>query len=299
MRTGLTVDRNTSVNVYENISKSKRSLFNKPEPFLKWAGGKRQLLDKFEKYFPKKFNNYLEPFLGGGAVFFHLFSTGRLFGKKITLIDSNLDLMNCYRVIKNEIDSLITYLPNGKHRNDENIFYRIREENPNDPVEKAARMIYLNKTCYNGLYRVNRNGRFNVPFGNYKNPLICDTENLIAVSNVLQNVRLIKGDFTECLKYACSGDFLYFDPPYQPISKTASFTGYTSNCFNEKSQERLAEVLKELDRRQCKVMISNSDDSFIKKLYKDFNIEIVKARRAINCKGSKRGEINELVILNY
>ena len=196
MRTGLTVDRNTSVNVYENISKSKRSLFNKPEPFLKWAGGKRQLLDKFEKYFPKKFNNYLEPFLGGGAVFFHLFSTGRLFGKKITLIDSNLDLMNCYRVIKNEIDSLITYLPNGKHRNDENIFYRIREENPNDPVEKAARMIYLNKTCYNGLYRVNRNGRFNVPFGNYKNPLICDTENLIAVSNVLQNVRLIKGDFT-------------------------------------------------------------------------------------------------------
>lgn len=153
MRTGLIVNRNTSVDIYENISQSKSSLFNKSKPFLKWAGGKGQLLDKFEKYFPEQFNNYLEPFLGGGAVFFHLFSTERLFGKKITLIDSNLDLINCYRVIKNEVNSLITYLSNGKYINEENIFYSIREESPNEPVERDARMIYLNKTCYNGLYR--------------------------------------------------------------------------------------------------------------------------------------------------
>lgn len=299
MRNELTTNGNTSTRTYRYIPYNADVLSQKPEPFLKWAGGKGQLLSKFEKYFPGQFDNYLEPFLGGGAVFFHLFSTVRLFGKKITIIDSNADLINCYRAIKNDVDCLIAYLSNGKYKNEEKIFYRIREENPDNPVEKAARTIYLNKTCYNGLYRVNRSGKFNAPFGKYTNPLICDKENLLSVSKVLQKINLIEGDFSECLKYINAGDFLYFDPPYQPISKTASFTSYTSNCFNETDQLRLADCIKKLDKRKCKIMLSNSDDFFIRKLYKDFRIEIVRAKRMINCKATKRGEINELVIMNY
>lgn len=219
--------------------------------------------------------------------------------KKVILIDLNDELINCYEVIKNNVDSLISVLSNGKYKNDETVYYKIREETPDDPIEKAARIIYLNKTCYNGLYRVNQKGKFNVPFGGYRNPLICNQNNLKAVSVALKNVKLIADDFTECLKYAKSGDFIYLDPPYQPITKTSSFTSYTSNSFTEKDQLRLSEMIKELNKRNCKIMLSNSDNPFIRNIYHNYNIEFVKARRAINCNGFARGKINELLILNY
>jgi len=272
----------------------------KPEPFLKWAGGKSQLLPQYDKFFPQTFNNYLEPFLGGGAVFFHLYSTGKITpDKKVILIDSNEELMNTYKVVQNQVELLITHLKSGKYVNEESTYYKIREWAPTNPVERAARTIYLNKTCYNGLYRVNKKGKFNVPFGRYKNPLICDEKNLKAVNRALKGVKLIIGDFSNCLKYAGPGDFIYFDPPYQPISSTSNFTSYTKDSFNLEDQKRLADVFRELDKRKCKVMLSNSDTPFIRELYKQFRIEVVKAKRYINSNPAGRGEVRELVILNY
>jgi len=271
-----------------------------PEPFLKWAGGKGQLLPQYNKFFPQTFNNYLEPFLGGGAVFFHLYSTGKITpDKKVILIDSNEDLINTYKVIQNRVDLLIAHLKSGKYVNEESVYYEIREWTPTNLVERAARTIYLNKTCYNGLYRVNKKGKFNVPFGRYKNPLICDEKNLKAVNRSLKGVKLIIGDFSNCLKYADLGDFIYFDPPYQPISSTSNFTSYTKDSFGLEDQKRLADVFRELDKRKCKVMLSNSDTSFIRKLYKQFRIEVVRAKRYINSNPAGRGEVRELVILNY
>jgi len=272
----------------------------KAEPFLKWAGGKSQLLKQYEVFFPDNFNNYLEPFVGGGAVFFHLFSTGRItLDKKVILIDSNEELINCYKVIKEDVERLIKILCSVKYRNEKNNFYKIRIEEPIDSFERAARTIYLNKTCFNGLYRVNSKGKFNVPFGSYKNPLICNKENLRAVSKALQSVDIKLDDFSLCINFAHKNDFIYFDPPYQPLSQTSSFTGYTKGLFRENDQERLSDVFRKLDKIGCKVMLSNSDTKFVRKLYKDFRIETVLAKRAINCKPSGRGEISELVILNY
>ena len=272
----------------------------KADPFLKWAGGKGQLLKQYEVFFPEKFNNYLESFVGGGAVFFHFYSTGRLcHGKRAILLDSNEELINCYLVIKEDIKNLIRTLSGRKFINNEKAFYKIRAEEPEDRFERAARTIYLNKTCFNGLYRVNSRGKFNVPFGNYQNPLICNSTNLRAVSFALRNVEILCADFDQCLEFAKRDDFVYFDPPYQPLSKTSSFTSYTKNSFKEDDQKKLYKVFKELDRIGCKVMLSNSDTPFIWKLYKEFRIEVVLAKRAINCKASGRGKINELVVLNY
>lgn len=270
------------------------------EPFLKWAGGKGQLLRQYEAFFPKEFNDFFEPFVGGGAVFFHLFNTGRLQErKKIFLIDSNEELINCYSVIKEDVEKLIRILNSPKFISTEERFYKIRAEEPKDRFERAARTIYLNKTCFNGLYRVNSKGKFNVPFGGYKNPLICNSRNLVAVSLALQNVEILYGDFDKCLDLVKKDDFIYFDPPYQPLNKTSSFTSYTKNPFGEKEQAKLNKVFRELDKIDCKVMLSNSDTSFIRKLYRNFRIEVVLAKRAINCKASGRGAIKELVILNY
>jgi DNA adenine methylase len=287
-----------------SISVSTQAIFpqlhTKAEPFLKWAGGKGQLLRQYEVFFPDKFNSYLEPFVGGGAVFFHLYNTGRITSDKETvLIDSNEELINCYKAIKDDVEKLIKILCSGKYKNEKDAFYKIRAEEPKDPFERAARTIYLNKTCFNGLYRVNSKGKFNVPFGSYKNPLICNKENLRAVSRALRYVNIKLGDFTMCLNFSHKNDFVYFDPPYQPLSQTASFTGYTKDLFRENDQERLAEVFKTLDKKGCKVMLSNSDTKFVRKLYKAFRIETAFAKRAINCKPSGRGEITELVILNY
>ncbi len=269
-------------------------------PFLKWAGGKGQLLDQMNPFFPKDFSNYIEPFIGAGAVFFHLNRNGLLGpSKKLIIIDSNEDLINCYQVIKAQVEDLISHLKQPKFANDENMYYRIRAESPENPVERAARIIYLNKTCFNGLYRVNSQGKFNVPFGRYTNPLICDSDNLRAVNKALQKVKLVVGDFQEAETLAGKNDFIYFDPPYQPVSKTANFTGFTKEAFGDKDQGRLFETFKKLDQKGCKMMLSNSDAPLIHDLYKGYRIEKVLAKRAINAKPSGRGQIAELLMLNY
>jgi DNA adenine methylase len=275
-------------------------LLVKADPFLKWAGGKGQLLKQYIQYIPRKFNNYIEPFVGGGAVFFYLSNNGYIDNdKKVVLIDSNEELINCYKIVNSSVAQLISILNSSSFLNNQDTYYKIRDSNPQDPIEKAARTIYLNKTCFNGLYRVNSSGQFNVPFGKYANPLICNGKNLEAVSIVLSKVDLICDDFSRCLEFAEKDDFIYFDPPYQPLSKTANFTSYTKKCFDEQEQIRLYKIFKKLDNIGCKVMLSNSDTYLIKELYKDFHIQVVLANRAINCKASGRGKINELVIMNY
>ncbi len=287
-----------AITLDKNCKKTKSH--QRPEPFLKWAGGKGQLLKQYESFFPLHFSNYIEAFVGGGAVFFHLYNTGRLTGdKKITLIDSNEELINCYLVIKNDVNKLIRILRSSKYKNDRDAYYKIRDDSPTDRFQRAARTIYLNKTCFNGLYRVNSQGKFNVPFGRHLKPLICDSENLLAVSGALNNAEIIQGDFERCLEFAGEKDFIYFDPPYEPLSKTSNFTGYTRSSSNKDDQERLYEVFCTLHRRGCKVMVSNSYTPLIQRLYKTFRKEVALAKRAINCKPSLRGAISELVILNY
>lgn len=274
-------------------------------PFVKWAGGKSQLLGQFVPLFPARFNRYIEPFVGGGAVFFHLYHQGRI-GDGVILNDLNEELMNCYEVIRDQVGQLVEELRRHEaHKTDKGYFYEIRkwDRKPSfkerSPVERAARTIFLNRTCYNGLYRVNSRGQFNVPFGSYKNPTICDEDNLRAVSRALRGVELHSEDFERCVEWAGPGDFLYLDPPYHPLSETASFTSYTRGDFDEDDQRRLAEVFRQLDQNGCIVMLSNSYTSFIEKLYADYRQEVVNATRAISCKGDGRGSIPELVILNY
>jgi DNA adenine methylase len=268
-----------------------------PHPFVKWAGGKRQLIPQMAKYFPKEYNKYIEPFIGGGAIFFHLLP-------EISIIsDNNPDLINCYKVIKEDVENLIRSL--RKHRYEKNYYYEIRafDRDPEkfaalSDVEKASRSIFLNKTGYNGLYRVNSKGFFNVPFGRHKNPKICDDVNLRSVSQALRNVEIHLGSFEICLDFAKQDDFVYLDPPYHPLSDTALFTSYTKSSFDKASQKKLFEVFKELDKRGCYVMLSNSYSEFILDLYKDYQIIILKAKRNINSNSLKRGLINEVLILN-
>ncbi|WP_319507244.1 DNA adenine methylase [uncultured Methanolobus sp.] len=268
-------------------------------PFLKWAGGKRQLLEEINTHVPNKINTYYEPFIGAGAVLFNLQA------KKAVIGDTNSELINCYHVIKDNLDELIEDL--NKHKNEKDYFYSIREldrtENYNDlsPIIKASRIIYLNKTCYNGLFRVNSQGQFNTPFGKYKNPKIVDEIVLKAVSKYLNNshVKIQNCDFEECVSAAKKGDFVYFDPPYDPVSDTASFTGYDINGFNKDQQQRLKDVFEELTNNGINCMLSNSKTPFITELYKEYNIINVSATRNINSKASKRGKIEEVLVLNY
>ena len=268
----------------------------KPKPFVKWAGGKRQLLEVLLKNVPPEFNTYIEPFVGGGALLFALLPERTIIG------DMNCELMNAYSVIKDNVEELILSLE--KHRNDEDYYYEIRDLDPStlSPVERASRFIYLNKTCYNGLYRENSRGEFNVPFGRYKSPKILDRENLRAVSEFLNSskVLILCQDYRETCKLAGEGDFVYLDPPYHPLSKTASFTKYNRYDFSAEDQERLAEVFRELDRKGCYVMLSNSNTEFIKSLYRGYHIQELSASRAINCKGNgRRRKKIELLIKNY
>lgn len=270
----------------------------KASPFLKWAGGKSQLLSTFDEFFPENFNRYFEPFVGGGAVFFHM--TGRVDdGLAAHLSDLNDELINCYSVVRDNVEQLIKALK--KHRNESEYYYAVRAMDTSrmNAVQRAARLIYLNKTCFNGLYRVNSRGEFNVPFGSYKNPRTCDEDNLRAVSEALQHTKLVHQHFADALKEARKGDFVYLDPPYQPLSATSNFTSYTSKCFGEADQKKLAKVFAELDRRGCKVMLSNSDNEFVQELYAGFRQETVYANRAINCRADRRGRISELLVLNY
>lgn len=287
------------------FQESERMITEKPKPFVKWVGGKRQLLAQFrlrnlfppEKFDPVK-NTYFEPFVGGGAVFFDLLP------KNAVLSDMNLELVTTYNVIKDNVENLIKSLK--KHKVNKEYFLKTRSKDISklSDIEIASRFIYLNRTCFNGLYRVNKSGQFNVPFGKNKNPLICDEVNLRRVSQALKNVTIKHQDYKEVLKKAKKGDFIYFDPPYYPVSKTASFTSYTKDAFLDKEQIELRDVFVELHKRGCFVMLSNSDAPFINKIYseiKDKKIQIhkVEAGRAINSKGSGRGKILEVVITNY
>jgi DNA adenine methylase len=266
--------------------------------FVKWAGGKKQLLEQFKPLFPEKIERFFDTFVGGGAVAFFIIKNYK--PKEIFLSDINEELINTLNVIKNNVDELIKELKEHKKKTNKEYFYKIRElktENLRE-VERASRFIYLNKTCFNGLYRVNSKGGFNVPFNNAKNPLICPEEDLREISQLLKNAKIEVKQFYEIEKEAKKGDFIYFDPPYYPL-KRDSFTTYTKEVFLEKEQERLTELFKTLDKKGCKVMLSNSDTEFIKNLYKDYPIKFVKANRMINCDGKGRGKINELVVTNY
>jgi DNA adenine methylase len=267
--------------------------------FLKWAGGKSQLIEQYKKYFPKKFNRYFEPFLGSGAIFF--FVKKHFNPKEVFLSDNNEELINTFIVVRDKVEELIESLKERKKHHNKEYFYEVRREKPKElsDIERASRFIYLNKTCFNGLYRVNSKGEFNVPLGDYKNPSIFDEKVLREASKLLKNVEIGTLPFENVLNEAKKGDFIYFDPPYFPISKTSSFTSYTKDTFLEKEQKELAGTFKELHKRGCFVMLSNSNSHFIKELYKDFCIHIIKARRAISCIGTKRGKINELLITNY
>ncbi|MBI5635587.1 DNA adenine methylase [Candidatus Micrarchaeota archaeon] len=269
----------------------------KAKPFVKWAGGKTQLLDKLLLYAPVSFENYYEAFVGGGAFFLKLSSMNKI--KKLVINDSNLELTAAYRAIKETPRALIEELGSGKYVNDEETFYKIRRLKPTNDIEAAARFIYLNRTAFNGLYRVNSAGEFNTPFGHYKNPTILDEQNLLAVHEALQKDEIYFVEFEQAVSNAAKNDFIYFDPPYQPISKTSSFTKYTQKDFNENDQRRLAECFKRLDKKGCFVMLSNSDSPLIRELYSQYNIHIVKASRRINANGFGRGEINEVIVTNY
>jgi DNA adenine methylase len=231
--------------------------------------------------------------LGGGALFFYLRPVSAV------LADLNEELINCYEVVKSNVGQLLLELK--KHRNERSHFLKVRKCQPweLDSVQRAARFIYLNKTCYNGLYRVNQRGEFNVPFGSYNNPRICDESGLRSASRVLQGAEILCRDFRFTLSRTQPGDFIYFDPPYNPVSSTSSFTSYSEAPFGEREQKALREVFHALNERGCLLMLSNSDTEFVKKLYKHFKVESVLASRAINCNAKKRGKISELIVRNF
>jgi DNA adenine methylase len=275
-------------------------------PFLKWAGGKGQLLAQFEPYWPADFGRYFEPFLGGGAVFFHLYNSGRLAGKDVVLVDRLEELMNCFFVVRDRVEELIAALGRHEpHKADRAYYGRVRawDREPGyarrSDVERAARLIYLNRTCYNGLYRVNRSGQFNVPFGRYRNPTVCDAANLRAAAHALRGARLAAVDFEACLEEAGPGDLVYLDPPYQPLSATAYFTAYTAGDFGFDDQRRLARVFQELDARGCRVMLSNSATEPIRALYAGYRQVVLQAARPINSRGQGRGPVPELLVLGH
>lgn len=294
---------NTSAIISESSTQSLKKKPIEAKPFLKWAGGKQQMVKQYETLFPEKFNRYFEPFLGGGAIFFHLWSIAKL-KQEIVLSDSNAELINAYVVVRDELNKLINLLKAHKKLHGQDYYYEIRsldrkEEVQLNSVEKAARTIYLNRTCFNGLYRVNSKGQFNVPMGKYNNPSIVRRKTLERASQALQGTVLKTRDFREVLKWAERGDFIYFDPPYVPVSKTSNFTSYTSADFSDEDQKELAQTFTKLSEMGCYCMLSNSYTPFILDLYSDYRIETVEAVRAINSDSNGRGAISEVVVLNY
>jgi DNA adenine methylase len=294
------------------------------KPFLKWAGGKGQLIEQIDTHLPRSFKegkmkNYFEPFLGGGALFFWLsehydFNSSYLF-------EINPTLCLCYQVVQNNVKKLIKKLELLENEyfsineDEREIFYYERRKEFNELIKSkslknsvciAALLIFLNKTCFNGLYRENSKGEFNVPFGRYKNPTICNKENLYAASILLQNSEIVCGDFAQCIDLADDKSFVYFDPPYRPISTTASFNSYSKDIFNDREQQRLREVYGHLNENKTYVMLSNSDpkninpqDNYFDELYNGFNIKRLNATRLINCNAERRGVITEILVMNY
>lgn len=296
---------------------------NRIKPFVKWAGGKGSLLNQLNNYYPLelkegKIECYIEPFVGGGAVLIDILQNYRV--KEAYAFDINLDLINSYNIIRNNIDELIynlralekEYLSLEKDDR-KKYFYDIRKQynsyrlaKDEMSLQKATEFVFLNRTCFNGLYRVNKNGDFNVPMGSYKNPTICDEENLRALSELIKNVNFEYGDYKTSQKYIKKNTFVYFDPPYRPLNVTSGFTSYTKEDFDDENQKELALFYKELNNNNVKVMLSNSnpkntnkEDCFFENIYKGFNINEVYAKRMINADSSGRGEISELLITNY
>ena len=266
-------------------------------PIVKWVGGKRQLMFELLKNMPENYNRYFEPFIGGGALFFELQPDNAY------ISDMNEELINLYKVVRDNVDELITDLQ--KHDISKEYFMEIRNidrteeyENWSD-IQKASRFIYLNRTCFNGMYRVNSKGEFNVPFGHYKNPRILDENNLINCSNLLQRTEIKHADFSEILKRVKKGDFVYFDPPYVPLSETSSFTSYTKDGFDIDMQFKLRDVCDELDSMGVKFLLSNSDTKLVNELYENYNIKKVFASRQINANADGRGKITEVLVRNY
>ncbi|HLX38922.1 MAG TPA: DNA adenine methylase [Ktedonobacteraceae bacterium] len=275
----------------------------RPGPFIKWAGGKTQLLHQFDRLFPTRYNRYYEPFVGSGAVFFHLLPS------EAVLSDANPNLIAVYRHIQYNVEELIYFLYDLRNRyhtmppqEQEREYYRIRElynDTPSGSLEKAAFLIFLNKTGYNGLYRESKRGGYNVPFGRYDNPAMFDESNLRAVSQALQHVTLLNTDFSSVVETAQEGDFVYFDPPYVPLTKTASFTSYTMGEFTQEQQSKLADVARHLAHKGVLIMLSNSSHDAVRELYRDWYVHEVKANRAVNSKPDLRGKITELVVTTY
>ncbi len=279
-------------------------MVNRARPFLKWAGGKWRLLAQYERFFPKApMRGYYEPFVGSGAVFFHLRPRGLFSSYRLT--DSNAELITCYQVVRDKLDALLVRLAEHQAQHCKAHYYEVRawDRDPAWPdmpdVERAARLIYLNKTCYNGLWRVNSRGQFNVPMGRYHKPRILDEPRLRAASAALQGVDLAVTDFEDVLARAGAGDFVYFDPPYHPLSATSNFTAYSDGGFGEQAQRRLARVFAALAGRGAWVLLSNSDTPFIRALYRAFRIHPVRARRAINTAAHKRGLVREVLVLSH
>ncbi|MBF0378071.1 MAG: Dam family site-specific DNA-(adenine-N6)-methyltransferase [Desulfamplus sp.] len=302
---------------------------DRAKPFLKWAGGKNQLLKQFDNYYPDelhqgKIEKYIEPFVGGGAVFFEIIQKYNVAHSYISDINKNLILT--YIVIQKKIFKLLEFLDkyqkqyqNLEEEQRKPLFLSIREDFNSQQskinykklsdkwVTVAAQLIFLNKTCFNGLFRLNSKGEFNVPFGKYKNPNILDMDNLILASKILQNTEIVIADYKSCFKIADEKTFIYFDPPYRPISKTSNFTNYSAFGFTDKEQIKLSNFFKKLDtEKSAKLMLSNSDpknentdDIFFEKLYDGYKFNRVYANRMINCNGKKRGQVSELVITNY
>ena len=275
-----------------------------PKPFVKWAGGKRQLLAELEKNFPKQFGTYFEPFLGGGAVLFDLLAKKP--NLKCSVSDLNSDLVLAYVTIRDKLGRLIESLENHSknyHKDSTNYYYEVRKQEPKSQIEKVSRLLFLNKTCFNGLYRVNSKGKFNVPLGRYTNPNIVNRENLITASKFLQSekIKISCRDFESILKDAKKGDFVYFDPPYQPVSDTANFTSYTHRDFTEDDLQRLADLANQLNSKGAHVLLSNSNTKIVKKIFssKKWKVKEIAVNRAINSNSQKRTGHKEVLIKNY
>ena len=277
---------------------------SEPKPFVKWVGGKRQLMHELENSFPKKFGTYHEPFLGGGAVMFNLLTKDPLLSCNVS--DFNSDLILAYVTIRDKVGKLIESLENHSknyHKDSVEYYYHIRKQEPKQQIEKVSRLLFLNKTCFNGLYRVNKKGQFNVPLGRYTNPNIVNKENLTAVSKILQSekIKISCRDFEAVLDDAKKGDLVYFDPPYQPVSSTANFTSYTHRDFTEDDLERLADLGDQLNSKGCHVLLSNSNSKTVKDFFskKHWKISSIDANRAINSNAQKRTGHKEIIIKNY
>lgn len=270
-----------------------------PRPFLKWAGGKTQLIDKLVERSPLKYGNYHEPFVGAGALFFRLYRDNKI--RRAFISDLNAELIDSYITIRDQVEEVLQLL--AKYPHSEDFYYELRAQDPwlMSRPRRTARMIYLNKTGFNGLYRVNSQGKFNVPFGRYKKPDYCDKRNLRAVSKALQNVKISCASFEKVQRQAKPGDFVYFDPPYVPLSKTANFTAYQANGFSHEQQIQLRDICVNLTNRGIYVMLSNSGTEIVRQLYSlpRFSIEEVKASRAINCNVNGRGKLVEFIVTNY